>query len=396
MDARQFPITKDPQRKNWRVNVPPQLSESGQRERKFFNKKTEAEGWVAAQVVRLKNDGTSGVELLSPALRDIAAKAFRLFPAGEEHLLLDAARAFIAQRDRRKRSKTFAEAYKEWEAFTLAKTRNGQPTSAKYKAQVRQGFARLHPLHEKIVCDITPEDIEATLAEVVAAEYKHARNQLLRTLTACLNYCIEREWLTVLPIKPKLMARDTGHREPSVLTPDQAARLLATVAEMAPEFLGAYVIALFAGVRPTDELAGLRWEHVFADGGETIHIPADIAKTHFQRYVKIEPTLAAWLKHIAPPNFGQVMPNANIRKENRKIRRAAGLHPWPQDVMRHTYASCWMAVYRDEDRCRDNMGHRTKDQLVRHYRKHMTESQAKAFWELTPDAVLKITNIKQA
>lgn len=388
MDVHQFPIAKDPQRNNWRVNVPPHLSESGNRERKFFTKKTQAEAWVAAQVARLRNDGTIGESLLSPAQRDIAAKAFRLLPQGEESLLIKAVQDFMSERARKNRSKPFIEAFKEWQTWTLGKTRNGKPTSRQYMLQMRQALPRFSPLHDKLVCDITPDDIENTLQATVKAENKHARNGLLRILKTCLNYAIEREWLSELPIKTKLMARDTGHREPTVLTPNQTAGLLITCAKMDPELLGFYSIALFAGVRPTDELKGLRWEHVFADGGQTIHIPADLAKTHFQRYIKIEPTLAAWLKHIATPQIGLVTPSTNLTKRRRVIQQAAGLHPWPQDVMRHTYASCWMAVFRDEDRCRDNMGHRTKDQLLKHYRKHMTEAQGKAFWALTPDSVL--------
>ncbi len=396
MNKDQFPIAQDKQRGKWRVNVAPHLSESGTRERKFFDRKSEAESWVWAQVARLRNDGTLGESLLPPTLRDIAAKAFRLFPDGEEHLLLDAAREYLAARDRRSRSKRFADAYKEWEAWAGAKTRNGVPTSRKYKEQMRLAFDRFASLHDKLCCDITPQDVESTLHGAVRAEHKAARNALLRTLTACLNYGIERDWLTQLPIKAKLMARDSGHREPSILTPDQSARLLTACMAVDPDFLGYYALALFSGIRPTDELAGLRWEHVWGDGGKSISIPAEIAKTRHQRFVTIEPTLAAWFVWINAPRFGLVMPQTNVKKRRRAVQRAAGIDPWPQDVMRHTYASCWMAVHKDEDRCRDNMGHRTKDQLSKHYRKHMTEEDARAFWALLPETVAKITPMKSA
>lgn len=57
--------------------------------------------------------------------------------------------------------------------------------------------------------------------------------------------------------------------------------------------------------------------------------------------------------------------------------------------MRHSYAPYWMTLHGDEDRCRDAMGHATKDILVKHYRKHTTKADARAFWALTPEVVPK-------
>ena len=394
MVASEITVKFNKQRETWEVYTPPKLN-AGKRDRRNFATKSEAEAYRRAQEVRTRDDGAGGANLTRDQ-RDIAAKVFRLFPEGEEHLALEAAREYLAKRDQRSRSRRFADAYQEWEVWTVAKTRNGQPTSNKYKEQMRLHFERLSLLHEKLFCDITSEDVEAALHNAVKPEHRASRNQILRTLTACVNYGIEREWLAKSPIKTRLMARDSGHKEPEILTVDQCTRLLSACLEVDRELLGYYVLALFAGIRPTDELAGLRWEHVFGDGGRTVLIPAEVAKTRFQRTVTIEPTLKAWLGWMKVPYFGPVTPEANLRKRRRKVQHAAGITPWPQDGMRHSYASYWMAVHRDEDKCRDNMGHRTKDQLVKHYRKHMTEEQARAFWALTPDSVAKITPINTA
>jgi integrase len=161
------------------------------------------------------------------------------------------------------------------------------------------------------------------------------------------------------------------------------------------------VIALFAGVRPNDELAALQWEDVFAGEGDAIHITEHVSKTGRERYVPIEATLREWLNYINPPQLGPVVPRQPTRRspENQKlewrihwiskrrkaVQRAAGIDPWPQDAMRHSYASYWMTIHRDEDRCRDAMGHATKEMLFKHYRKHTTKADAMAFWAINPN-----------
>jgi integrase/recombinase XerD len=397
----------------WRVRVPADLSESGKVERRFFTTKLEAQGFIQAQTTRLHNEGNGGPKL-TPAQREIADKAFLriqvALPGASDAVLLQAVDAYLAAHNRRSRSKTFLDAYQQWQAATEEKIRNGQPTSDKYRRQMKYSLPRFKPLHEKLVCDITPEDVDATLAGAVAAGNRYARNGLMRVLRACLTWCLAYEWLDKVPVQSKRHSVDIGQRQPEVLTPAQVGSLLAACAQTDPELLGYYVIALFAGVRPNDELAELKWENVFAGEGDAIHVPETVAKTGRARYVPILPTLKAWLKYINPPQFGPVVPLQATRnpsrpqklewrvnwitKRRKAVQRAAGIDPWPKNVMRHTYASYWMTIHRDEDRCRDAMGHRTKDQLVKHYRKHTTVKDAEAFWALTPEAVLKTEHLE--
>ena len=394
--------------RRWRVRVPADVSESGKVERRFFATKLEAHGFIQGQVARLQNQGTGGPKL-TPAQREIADRAFsRLqaqLPDEGDAVLLQAVEAYLTARDRRSRSRTFLEAFEQWQRATVEKTRNGKPTSDKYRRQIAYALPRFAPLHAKLVCDITPEDVDATLAGAVAANNRAARNALMRVLRACLKWCQNYEWLDKVPVQSKRHGADTGQRQPSVLKPAQVERLLLTCAQVDPELLGYYAIALFAGVRPNDELAELQWEDVFAGEGDTIHIPDAVSKTGRERYVPIEPTLGAWLEYIDPPRLGPVVPRQATRnsskpqrlewrvlwigKRRQAVQRAAGIDPWPQDAMRHSYASYWMTTHGDEDRCRDAMGHATKEMLVKHYRKHTTKADARAFWALTPDVVLK-------
>ena len=398
MDAKRFPIQFSEPEKKWRVNVTPSLSASGKRERHFFERKQQAQAFVAGEVTRLLNDGNAGASL-ERVERDIAAQAFfRLrqgLPEANTSELLQAVDEYVAARNRRNRSKFFKDAYEEWMSRTLNQTRKGKPTSPHYRKQMRQVLQRLEPLHDMLLCDITSEHVEAAVSATVLPEHKAARNGILRVLKACFKYSKERGWMDAVPVSKDSKA-DTGQKEPGILTPDEVARLLVTCEANDSELLGFYVIALFAGVRPTDELAKLQWDHVFADGGDRIYIPAEVSKTGRKRYVKIEPTLKEWLAYIHPPRLGPVTPKRNHTKRRRAIQRAAGIVPWPQDGMRHSYASYWMTIHRDEDQCRDNMGHRTKEQLFTHYRQHTTEAEAQAFWTVRPTMMSKIKSAQTA
>ena len=383
--------------KSWRVSTPSGVSSSGKAEAIFFATKLEAEAYVRSEETRILNEGNGGADL-SRTQRELAAKAFSLImshlPGEDESILLLAVSDFIKARDRRGRSKTFKAAFLEWQAWNLTRTRKGKQTSGKYATQIKYTMPRFEVLFEKLVCDITISDVENALSLTVSAEKAHARNGLLRVLRAFFNWCQRppQSLLDTVPIEASTMFADTKHTEIAIITPDEVTRLLATCIQIDPEFLGYYALALFAGIRPTDELMKLQWQHVFAGGNGQIYIPAEVSKTGRDRYIPIEETLSDWLRYIAPPQIGQITPSRNHVVRRRNVQRAAGISPWPQDVMRHSYASYWMTIHRDEDRCRDAMGHSTKDMLVRHYRKHTTEVAARAFWAVKPEVVLKIEN----
>jgi len=380
-------VRYDSTEQKWRVNIPLALSASGCRERRFFARKADAQSFMESEVARVMRDGLGG-EKLTRIERDIAGRAFhrlKILPASTPSDLLSAVEEFISKKAVRSNSKKFKEHYEDWMQKTMEKTRHGKPTSRHYAAQIRQVLARLSPLHDVPIADITPETVEAAIGRVVRPEHKSSRNGLLRVVKACFQHAKDQGLIESVPVAKDSRA-DVAVVEPEILSPEQVFNLLKACAQKDPQMLGFYTIALFAGVRPLDELSKLTWEHVWSDGGKRIHVPATVSKTGRRRYVEIEWTLKKWLDKF--PKEGLVVPKSQHFKRRREIERSAGIVPWPRDCMRHSYASYWMTIYRDEDRCRDNMGHRTKDQLFSHYRQHTTEEAAKTFWSLAPEVVL--------
>lgn len=59
------------------------------------------------------------------------------------------------------------------------------------------------------------------------------------------------------------------------------------------------------------------------------------------------------------------------------------LKAWPQDVLRHTAASHWLALRRDAAAVALELG-TSVEILMRHYRELVPDAQAAAFWAVLP------------
>jgi integrase len=120
---------------------------------------------------------------------------------------------------------------------------------------------------------------------------------------------------------------------PGVLTPEQAAALLAESKDN--DLLAFHAIGLFAGLRVAESKA-LDWRDVDLGGG-FIHVGAKISKTRSRRLVPFTPNLLAWLQPIAKP-VGPV-----VEKELR-YRHEAGIKEWTENSMRHSFVSYRLAA----------------------------------------------------
>ena len=130
----------------------------------------------------------------------------------------------------------------------------------------------------------------------------------------------------------------------------------------------------------------LDWKHV--DLVERhIEVTADVSKTGRRRIIDMEPNLVEWLSRYAASGGamkGKVSPQTNLRSELRAIRIEAGLGDWTQDVMRHSYASYWLAQHGDINRLTLDMGHESSDMLWRHYHKASKRKDAERYWQICP------------
>lgn len=203
------------------------------------------------------------------------------------------------------------------------------------------------------------------------------------------NFAIRRGYLVKNPANrlelPKIV-RD----EPCVLTVNQAKALLAATLfsdrdPRLPACRAWLAIGMFAGLRP-DEIAKLDWKHVDLAAG-TIRVVAITAKDRDRRIVDISPNLKAWLVPIAKAR-GKVL-CCGLEVARVAARAVLGAREWPQDVLRHTFASYHFAQHKNEPLTKFQMGHRDDGRLLRnHYCVPIAPAEARKFWGIVPPVAL--------
>ena len=359
------PTKTGPETAPWCVNVPARISLSGKRERKFFEKERDAKNFANVQRIRIENYGTAAV-ILSPGQLEEAAAAYeQLKPFGAT--LGEAVGQYVSWREQAARSVTFK---KLFELFTEAKAKR----SAAYLVQLKYTLPRFPRLHDKLVSRISARAID----EETRSMTPHVRNACLRVLRAVFNFGIKRDYLLENPIA-KLDFERVPNGEVRILSHQEAHRLLSAAAE-ARDLVAYHALGLFCGIRPY-ELLRLDWADVDLMEGHIL-IRGEVAKNRRRRIVDISPNLSAWLKsHKAT---GAVTPLTNLRTRLRAIRASAGLDHWKQDIMRHSFASYWLAQHGDINKLTLMMGHTTTTMLWKHYHKAAKRTEAEKYWKIMP------------
>lgn len=354
----------------WRVNLPANISGSGKRERRFFASRQLADTFCKQQRVRLENFGRNS-SALTPGQLEEAAHAFQRISAYGV-TLNTVVSDFVRRHDAKGKSITFAALF---DHFTTSK----KSRSAAYLRGLKYTLPRFEALHDRIVSEIEPAEIESELDEMTPA----VRNAFLRNLRAVFNFGVKRGLLENNPIL-RLDFDQVKKSEVVILAPKDAAALM-IAAESEADLLPYHALALFAGVRPL-ELERLDWRHV--DLVERhVEITAEVSKTGRRRIIDMEPNLHAWLAHhvaLGGSLEGLATPSKNLRQRLRTLRKAAGLGQWTQDVMRHSYASYWLAAHGDINRLTLQMGHESADMLWKHYHRAAKRKDAATFWKIAP------------
>ncbi len=301
--------------------------------------------------------------------------------------LMTAVQCYLEHQQARRQSVPFAALV----ASRLAEAKR-EAVSVEYQANLSRFFARaLAAWGEKLTCEITPDDVaHLVFSQPVTATTKR---DYLRYLSTLFRHAQARGWAEKNPAAavkaPKVLAP-----APGILSPGQAAALLAACS--AP-VLPSVAIGLYAGLRMA-EIKRLHWDEVLWDR-EVIEVPAAKSKTASRRLVRIEPVLRRILapyvekfsdslaKHaIWPANGSRMLDAAKVAAGWRGRWGAAKDAPvWPDNALRHSYASYHLAHFRDAARTALELGHSTTQMLFQHYRELVTGQDAKKFWATETD-----------
>jgi integrase len=384
------PIRVSGRAKPWKIEIPASVAENGRRSRYFFDTRADAANFAEEQQIRLKNFGTRGAGIATPSeLEQLALATTALKPFGIS--INEVVADWIARRKAAETTVTFKEAFSQFEDHLAKKKIKGRHVSKSYRTQVKYTFPRFPTFHDRPLIEIDGRMIATATAEMKPS----AKNAFLRVLSALFSWCAEvpREWMKDNPARhvPK---ESVGGAEVQTFSAAETAKLLQACIEDC-ELLAYHVLGFFAGIRP-EELERTEWRFINLEE-KAIILPAKATKTGNRRVIETNDTLAEWLRWITSRfgiQQGLIVSPVNLRKRLRTAREAAKV-TWIQDAMRHTYASNWLAIHKDEHRLRDNLGHKSADELWDHYHKATTKAEATKFWKVLPPATVSVVAFQQ-
>jgi integrase len=229
----------------------------------------------------------------------------------------------------------------------------------------------------------------------ISSSPRTAKNYRM-VLGEILRYATQKRQLVDNPIAEltradikDLEGRGGENKQPAILSPANAAKLLQGAFADAKADLGAaIVLGLFAGVR-TEEILRLKWDAVHLDDPQPfIVIGAEIAKKRRIRNVPLSAVAVAWLrqwKHSAGP-ITRNEHKGDFQSRMRKLCARIGVER-ESNAMRHSFGSYHFALHGDSMETARILGHKADDNvLFAHYRALTTKQQAEAYFGLVPQS----------
>jgi integrase len=171
-----------------------------------------------------------------------------------------------------------------------------------------------------------------------------------------------------------------GRASKAILTPDQMREALKIEV---PEYLCAWlVLGAFAGLR-TAEILRLDWRSVDRRA-KNIFIGEDVIKKTSgmrNRYVEILPALT---RHLPTPKTGPVIPigEKGFEAARQRLSEAMNWPRWPQNALRHSFASYHLAMWKDAGKTAHEMGHTSPQMIYSNYAEAVTLKAAREWWKL--------------
>ena len=346
---------------------------NGKRQRKFFATLDAAEKELARIKIKQRKEGENALRL-SDSLRIMALEsAEKLKPFGRT--IAEATDFYLKFLRDAARSVSVSVLIEEYlEAQKRLKRSDTHITDLTQRLRrFKESFG------DRPVRTLTTVEIESWLHRLKLSP--QSINNFRARLAALFSYAEKRSHIEKNPVtaidKIKLV-----DEPPEILTPDQ----LQTALDACPsDLLPCIALGAFAGLR-TAELLRLEWHDIDLKRG-FINVPASKAKTVKRRLIKIAPNLADWLRPYSQKK-GKLYPyshrwyhlNVDLLKE------PAGLAEWPNNGLRHSFASYHLAKHQNAPQLALEMGHTTPRMIFDNYREVVTPEEAERYWSIRPKA----------
>lgn len=339
----------------------------GNRRRKFFKRKTDAEDFAESREREAVEHGSSELSASERAamldLRDRLASCGGTVRAAIEE--------FCAKRESAAKSVNVETLVAD---LIAAKEREGK--SKRYLQDLRSRLGRFAQDFEgRTMADISTEEISEWLHELRVTPITEVNYR--RIIVRAFNFAEKRGFVqsnaAIESEKVKVIPGQVG-----ILEPAQIAALLDAADE---SVIPSLAIGAFAGLRRA-EIERLDWSEIDLDSN-LIEVTAAKSKSARRRLVEISPNLREWLlphRKLA----GKVDP-PGARERAEEARERAEIHDWPSNALRHSYASYHLVEHKDAARLALELGHVNSVLIFANYREVVKPKDAARWWAIMPD-----------
>jgi len=356
--------------------------ESGQRLRKFFASRDDANEWLRNRRPDLRSQGRAAMNL--PDVQRVDAIRALAILAPLSVTLAEAAHAYAERAKMLSRSVTFAVLRGE---FLSAKEADRK--SMRYLGDIRTRLLRFgQTFDQRQVSAIEARDIDDWLRALKLSPT--SRVNFRKVLHSAFEFSVLRGYAAENPVAKtaKVKAGDAAF---GTLRPHEIAAMLSAAD---PRVVASIAISAFAGLRDA-EMGRMTWDrHVDLTGGY-IKVDKAIAKTASRRLIPISDNLRAWLlPHVKAQ--GLVRPSQRVsyplyreaRSTGAKLLKTRGedaknLEYWPSNALRHSFASYRLAQVGNAAQVAEECGNSVQI-LKKHYRELVAKTEAEKWFAVLP------------
>lgn len=329
----------------------------GRRERRCFKSFRDAEAYILAIEANMSLAPLTNAQIVDAQL------AYRILPQGLslQEVVLD----YIRTRPVNISTIKLSHLAKEYIA-----ARNFRPDSkVSYNTSVQYVIDRLG---DRYAHEYTTEECRILVAQAVTSS--KALN-IIKVLHAIYEWGMKHDKVGA-NVWSKIERPKQAETSIDILSVSQAEQAIRAIQEQSPECVWYYAIGLFAGVRPK-ELVRIKPKHI-KDG--YIYLDGSITKTKSTRSIKIQPNLAVWLAQypIQPTTTYMIL------KSHKIIVDAINLESYPNDILRHSFASYLYEMTHDAALVASELGHTTTTMLFKHYRALAPAGSGAEYFSIVP------------
>ena len=245
----------------------------------------------------------------------------------------------------------------------------------------------------RLASDITSADVITWVSSLKLGI--RSNKNYLAALAEILKFARQKRYISTSPMdelteeeRKRFFGEHLQGKEPAILTPEEAERLLkAALAHPELDLLGAVTLALFCGIR-TGELKRLNWDQVkLEETPAIVTVGAAIAKKRRVRNVDLPANAVSWLL-LVKKRTGPVARNTHhndYQKRFKKLLKFAEFESWEVNAMRHSFGSYHFALHGNSLETSRQLGHKANDQvLFDHYRALATRALAERYFGIKP------------